>query len=539
MTGRNKLAALAILVAAPLAAQQAPMTARDSAFHVLNRLAYGATPSLVDRVAREGVLAWIDRQLGVARVDDPALGALRDQFSVLSATPEELLRTYTRVRQERRSEKRSAADDSAMTPQERMRKMDPEARALRQIGGELQQLVVVRADRSEHQLAEVMADFWANHFNVFYGKNLDRVYLPDYIERTIRPNALGTFGRLLQATAQSPAMLVYLDNAQSVAPGSRPPQLDAIGRGRRAGRNRRAPDSLRKSLQPRMPTGLNENYARELMELHTLGVHGGYTQQDVMEVARCLTGWTILAKKDDGYSGKLLSPLKDRGKVTFRPDAHDDGAKHVLGTEIPAKLGEGDLDRVIDIVAAHPSTARFLAHKLCTRFIADDPPEASVDAVASAFTASSGDIKTTLRALFATPEFRTSAGAKFKRPFHFVVSALRATNASTDADQPILSYLEKMGHVPFRYPTPDGYPATAAHWRATLLWRWKFAIALANGRIPGTHIERVHLQRVIGSDIGLMATLLNRQPSANESDAFLKSGDGLALLLASPAFQRC
>ena len=371
----------------------------------------------------------------------------------------------------------------------------------------LRRVTLLRAIYSERQLFEVMCEFWSDHFNIDPTKGDCRWAKPTDDALVIRAHALGNFRDLLRASALSPAMLWYLDGRANV---------------------KRTPDE-----KP------NENYARELMELHTLGVHGGYTQQDVMEVARCLTGWTILAKKDDGYSGKLLSPLKDRGKVTFRPDAHDDGAKHVLGTEIPAKLGEGDLDRVIAIVASHPSTARFLAHKLCTRFIADDPPEASVDAVASAFTTSSGDIKTTLRALFATPEFRASAGAKFKRPFHFVVSALRATNASTDADQPILSYLEKMGHVPFRYPTPDGYPATAAHWRATLLWRWKFAIALANDRIPGTHIERVHLQRVIGSDIGLMATLLNRQPSANESDAFLKSGDGLALLLAAPAFQRC
>ena len=207
------------------------------------------------------------------------------------------------------------------------------------------------------------------------------------------------------------------------------------------------------------------------MELHTLGVHGGYTQQDVMEVARCLTGWTILAKSDDGYSGKLLSPLKDRGKVTFRNDAHDDGAKRVLGEDIPAGLGKGDLDRVIDIVANHPGTAHFIATKLCVRFISDEPPASAVDVVALSFTESKGDIKTMLRTLFATAEFRESAGAKFKRPFHYIVSALRATNAETDADRGIISYLERMGHVPFRNPTPDGYPARAAHWHATLLDR--------------------------------------------------------------------
>ena len=371
----------------------------------------------------------------------------------------------------------------------------------------LRRVTLLRAIYSERQLFEVMCEFWSDHFNIDPTKGDCRWTKPEDDAQVIRKHALGNFRDMLRASALSPAMLWYLDGRANV---------------------KRKPDE-----KP------NENYARELMELHTLGVHGGYTQQDVMEVARCLTGWTIRARKDDGFAGRLLSPLTDHAAVFFRPGAHDGGAKRVLGHEIPAGLGEKDLDRVIDIVAAHPSTAHFVAHKLCARFIADDPPAAAVDAAASVFTTGHGDIKATLRAIFATPEFAAARGAKFKRPFHFVASALRATNASTGADRPILSYLERMGHMPFRYPTPDGYPASAVHWRATLLWRWKFALALANNRIGGTQIERFRLQRQIGSDAGLMATLLGRQPRAEESDAFLKSGDGLALLIASPAFQRC
>jgi len=371
----------------------------------------------------------------------------------------------------------------------------------------LRQVTLLRAIYSERQFFEVMCEFWSDHFNIDPTKGDCRWTKPDDDAQVIRKHALGNFRGMLRASALSPAMLWYLDGRANV---------------------KRTPEE-----KP------NENYARELMELHTLGVHGGYTQQDVMEVARCLTGWTVLARKDDGFSGNLLSPLKDRGVAVFRPEAHDDGAKRVLGSEIPAGLGEKDLDRVIEIVASHPSTARFVAHKLCARFIADEPPAAAVAAVAAEFAASAGDIKSMLRVLFATPEFSASGGVKFKRPFHFVVSALRATNASTSAERPVLSYLERMGHMPFRYPTPDGYPAAAIHWHATLLWRWKFALALANNRIGGTHIERFRLQRRIGSDAGLMATLLGRQPRAEESDAYLKSGDGLALLLASPAFQRC
>jgi len=371
----------------------------------------------------------------------------------------------------------------------------------------LRRVTLLRAIYSKRQLLEVMCGFWSDHFNIDPGKGDCRFTKIDDDRRVIREHALGRFREMLRASALSPAMLWYLDG--------------------------RANTKLTPDERP------NENYARELMELHSLGVHGGYTQTDVMEVARCLTGWTILAKKNDGFSGKLLSPFKDRAKVVFRPEAHDDGPKRVLGQDIPAGLGEGDLDRVVDIVAGHPSTARFIAEKLCIRFISDQPPAPAVEAVAQTFSDSDGDIKSTLRTLIATPEFRTAAGLKFKRPIHFIVSALRATNASTDADRGILRYLERMGHVPFGYPTPDGYPAAATHWHATLLWRWKFALALANNRIKGTRIERKKLAQALGDDDALTATLLNRQANEAERKACLESGDDLALLIASPAFQRC
>jgi uncharacterized protein (DUF1800 family) len=371
----------------------------------------------------------------------------------------------------------------------------------------LRRTAILRAVYSKRQLFEVMCEFWSDHFNIDPGKGDCRYTKIGDDRDVIRTHALGNFRDMLRTSALSPAMLWYLDGRANV---------------------KRTPNE-----KP------NENYARELMELHTLGVHGGYTQHDVMEVARCLTGWTILAKRNDGFSGNLQSPLKDRAKVVFRKDAHDNGAKQVLGQDIPAGLGEGDLDRVIDIVAAHPSTAQFIATKLCVRFISDDPPPAAIETVTRAFADSHGDIKTTLRALFATPEFHASTGAKFKRPFHFVVSALRATNAETDADRGLMSYLEKMGQTPFRWPTPDGYPARAPHWHSTLLWRWKFALALANNRINGTHIERKEFTAALGGEPALAATLLNRRPDAEESDALLKSGDSLALLIASPAFQRC
>ncbi len=371
----------------------------------------------------------------------------------------------------------------------------------------LRRVTLLRAVYSERQLFEVMCEFWSDHFNIDPGKADCRWTKPTDDADVIRRHALGNFRELLRASALSPAMLWYLDGRANV---------------------KRTPDE-----KP------NENYARELMELHTLGVHGGYTQRDVMEVARCLTGWTVRGRRDDSFARTIQSPQTDHYAVFFRSEAHDDGAKRVLGHDIPGGLGKGDLDRVVEIVCDHPSTAQFIVRKLCVRFIADDPPQTAIDAVAAAFSRSKGDIKTTLRTLFATPDFAASTGMKFKRPFHFIVSALRATNASTNADRPLLSYLERMGHMPFRWPTPDGYPAAAAHWRATLLWRWNFALALANNQIGGTSIQRARLQARIGSDAGLMSTLLGRQPRTEENDAWLKSGDGLALMLASPAFQRC
>lgn len=354
---------------------------------------------------------------------------------------------------------------------------------------------ILRAVASRRQLHEVMVDFWSDHFNIDPSKGDCRWLKAADDREVIREHALGNFSALLRASALSPAMLWYLD-----------------GRVNRRDRPEDRP---------------NENYARELMELHTLGVYGGYTQQDVMEVARCLTGWTVRDRKQFR-----------KGRVAFEPQRHDDGAKVVLGQPIPAGLGAADLDRVLELVVRHPSTARHLATKLCQRFIADEPPLEAIDATAQAFTRTEGDIRATLRALFATEAFQASRGRKLKRPLHFVVSALRATNAETDGGPPLIEALLRMGHAPFRYPTPDGYPEAATHWTSTLLWRWNFAVGLSAGKLPGTRIALETLRERLGDD-GLMATCYGRQANAAERRAFHASGDGLAVLLASPGFQRC
>ncbi|MBA3710341.1 MAG: DUF1800 domain-containing protein [Planctomycetes bacterium] len=353
---------------------------------------------------------------------------------------------------------------------------------------------------SRRQLYEVVVQFWSDHFNIDISK-AECAWLKVADEReVIRRHAFGRFSDLLRASALSPAMLWYLD-----------------GRANRAGAG----------LRP------NENYARELLELHTLGVHGGYTQHDVMEVARCLSGWTVRPKNG----------LR-KGAVEFSADAHDDGAKEVLGAAIPAGGGASDLDRVLELVCHHPSTARHIAAKLCRRFIADDPPSAAVAAVAAEFTASGGDIRSTLRALFRRSEFLgvEHRGTKLKRPFHFLVSAVRASDARCDAGRDTTAYLTRMGHAPFQFPTPDGYPDEAAAWRDTLMWRWNLASALCGNRIAGCSVDATALARRAGGDDGAMAHLLGRQPDERERGAWRAAGGGargLAVLLSSPAFQRC
>jgi uncharacterized protein (DUF1800 family) len=311
--------------------------------------------------------------------------------------------------------------------------------------GELTAHKVVRAVYSKRQLQEVMSDFWYNHFNVFWGKGADRWLTTDFEINAIRPHALGNFRDLLLATAKSPAMLFYLDNHLS---------------------NTRR--------------GINENYARELMELHTLGVDGGFTQQDVQEVARAFTGWSI-------------DQPRRSGRFTFRPRMHDDGEKTILRNKLPAGGGMKDGEKVIDILAEHPSTARFIATKLVRRFTSDLPPEALIKKAASAFAKSNGNIRETLRAIFTAPEFYSGQVylAKTKSPFELAVSAIRALGGNTDGSPRLVQSIARMGQPLYLYQPPTGFPDRADHWMSdgTLIERLNFVIALVENRIPGTTVD--------------------------------------------------
>lgn len=369
---------------------------------------------------------------------------------------------------------------------------------------EITRHTLLRALYSKRQLLEVMVGFWTDHLNINLEKG-DCIYLKPSDDRlVVRAHALGKFRELIRASATSPAMLVYLDGKenQKKEPGDVP----------------------------------NENYARELLELHTLGVDGGYTQTDVYEAARSLTGW------------KLRTSWR-KGTVYFDPALHDDGEKHVLGQLIPAGGGEREVDRLVEIACNHPATARHIATKLARRFVSEDPPVSLVQRLAYVFTTTDGDIKSVLRTMLTSDEFKGARGLKFKRPFQYITSCLRALAADTHAHQPLIEYLQRMGQGPFQYPTPDGYPDRSAPWLGTLLWRWNFAFSAASNHVPTVAVPLEQLAQAIGGTTPfqpeqLVSYFIGRRGSDAELGPLRgyqnqNHAELVSLVLASPAFQRC
>jgi len=336
---------------------------------------------------------------------------------------------------------------------------------------ELRQAKLLRATYSERQLQEVLTDFWLNHFNVFIGKGMDRYFLTAYERDVICPHTLGKFEDLLVATAQSPAMLFYLDNWLSVGPNSEKATGVAAPGTRR-----------RKTSAPRKPgkrVGLNENYGRELMELHTLGVNGGYTQKDVTEVARVFTGWT-------------LKPPREGGEFTFDERIHDPGEKTVLGHRIKFRGKKEGLE-VLHILAHHPSTAKLVSTKLALRFVSDNPPATLVDRMARTFLKKDGDIREVLKTMLNSPEFwgEDDYRAKVKTPLEFVVSALRVTQADITDARALTQQLQRMGMPLYGMQPPTGYSMKADTWinSSALLERMNFALALSTGRLKGVRVD--------------------------------------------------
>jgi uncharacterized protein (DUF1800 family) len=493
----------------------------------------------VERVKQLGIKGLLEEQLHPEKIDDSEVEQKIASLPTLTMSPAELMEAFPAPKQRKNLEptqERMEAQPSKSPDQDAMAKpaapgmSEMEADGPRRILMELGREQLWRAAYSQRQLQEVMVQFWMNHFNIYAGKGVDKWLMTSFEHDSIRPHALGNFSELLAATAQSPAMLFYLDNWLSVAPKAA------------AMANRKRPQAERR--------GLNENYARELMELHTLGVDGGYTQQDVREVARCFTGWTI-----DG-------PRRGGGFI-FRPRLHDDDEKTVLGHKIVGPGGLEDGKRVLQILAAHPSTAHFISLKLCRHFVADDPPASIVDHTARTFTKSHGDIRAVLRELLTSREFNSEGAfrAKVKSPFELVASSLRSLSAETDGGAPLMGQIMRMGQPLFQYQAPTGFPDRANNWinTGTLLARMNFSMALAANRIHGTQLDLQALtpsedsqavwsqlvQRTLGGTVAdqtqsaVMKSLeeLGNAGAANPR-SFPKTTLMAALLLGSPDFQR-
>ena len=531
---------VALLAAMPSAA---PAPAEDAAIvHLLNRIGYGPRPSDVERVRQLGIREYIEQQLHPERIADEGMPARLDRMTTLALSTSELLERFQQPNvQARRARQQAAANNpSGSPPQPPMRdpKMQPPNLPL----VELSEHKLLRAIYSDRQLEQVLTDFWFNHFNVDARKGPVRMMLTEYEREAIRPNVLGRFRDLLGATAKSPAMLFYLDNWMSSDPKA---DITAQRRAQRNPLQPLRPQPPRRPLAPTPPAngqrrGLNENYARELMELHTLGVDGGYTQKDVTEVARAFTGWTI------------RNP-RVRGDFVFEPRIHDDKEKVVLGHKIRGG-GQKDGEQVLDILAGHPSTARFISTKLARRFVGDTPPSALVERMAARFTATRGDLRDVLRTLLTAPEFLAPAlyATKTKTPFEFVVSAVRATDAPLNDVRPLVRSLQDLGMPLYQCQPPTGYKDTADAWVNTgaLVARMNFAQTLANAPSFGVRSDRDRStferrtvderrtpeRRTTGVDplIGLDVSETTRSTIARATTA----RQALALTLGSPEFQK-
>lgn len=588
MTRHRMLTSAALLAAsalflAPAARADKPLTAEQKARHLLDRIGFGPRPGDVERVRAMDLDKYLEDQLHPWNIPDTALDRKLDNLAILATPVPELTEAYRDSRRDARAAKRLAANakddgkqdagamtggkdasgamtggqqDDAVDPKDGLTQEQRQARRQYQqmsvrLVGELQLDKTMRAVDSNRQLQEVMVDFWTNHFNIDVRKGLSRIWKPADDRDAIRPNALGKFRDLLEASAKSPAMLYYLDNFRSSGP---PPQRR---RWRSAKPARPAPDRL------------NENYGRELMELHTLGVDGGYTQKDVIEVARCFTGWTINPQT---------------GEFVFAPGRHDRGEKVVLGHVIPAGGGIEDGEKVLDILAASPATAKHIAKELCMRFVSDDPPASIVDKAVQTWTKTGGDIAAVVRTIVTSPEFYAPEAyrAKVKSPFEYAVSAVRAldghivvpglegggranyrlaANRKGADRQPrngrgpsIVRQIATMGQPLFQHRDPNGYPEDSRMWLSagTLVARMNYALGLADGKVgnvqlpaadaptagatPEATLDRLEKQ-ILGGDVSA-ATRAALIKQANDQKAGANATLLTALVLGAPEFQK-
>jgi uncharacterized protein (DUF1800 family) len=515
------------------------LPADQQIIQALNRLTFGARPGDILKVRTIGLDQWIDQQLHPDKINDDALNSFVANYSALNQDQNNLLNQYAEQQRARQQVRQQRADSTrAMTATDSIalrQQQQQQFNLTRQVVTQLQSSRVARAVASDRQLQEVMTDFWENHFNIYAQKGGPEVYyLADFDQKVIRPNALGKFRDLLEAVARSPAMLFYLDNAQSMADSNRPtlrapnqvPRVRVVpfgrgGLGTIMGTMRAQQQQERQQQQRRKRPGLNENYGRELLELHTLGVDGGYTQQDVINVARAFTGWTI-------------KPPAQGGGFIFRPQVHDAGEKIVLGHTLAAGRGMEDAEDVLDILAKSPATAHFISFKLARRFVSDSPSKALVDHAAQVYLQTDGDIREVLRSIITSPEFFSQRAfrSKVKSPFEVVVSAMRSLNAAPDSTPRSAQLIAYLGEPIFGHQAPNGWPETGESWMNTgaILNRINFGMAAAAGRLPGVDIRALPALDTIGSAPrekqvdAVVATILDGMVSP-DTRAVLLSGE--------------
>lgn len=493
--------------------KKAGLTERQAAAHLLNRFTYGTTPGEVDKVVRMGLEKWFMQQLD-GNLPDDSLNQVLNKYEGLKLSNKEIVARYPKNAVVSRMAVRDGVvnKDSVKTDRKEYREvlqkymhqhdLKPEQELLRQVFNQK----VLRAAYSKNQLKEVLTDFWFNHFNVSLTKNQSTQFVANYERDAIRPNVAGNFDALLLATAKSPAMLYYLDNFSST------------------GTNVQKSRALMRNAQNKQPAkkanGLNENYAREVMELHTLGVDGGYTQQDVTEAAKILTGWTVYPMGAYGNADaiqKLVdnigeAGLKQRGFVhdgdfLFTPNRHDNSEKVFLGkTFAPNGYNEGvDL---LQMLAHHRSTAKFITKKLAIRFVNDNPPQSLLDKMAKAFAQADGNIRQVLITMVSSPDFwgANALREKTKSPFELVISSARALKARIDQPIQLYNWANKIGQRMYAYQAPTGFPDRSQYWinSGALLNRMNFGLAMATGRIPGVRVDLAALNN-------------NREPESPEA----------------------
>jgi len=502
--------------------REAGLTERQAAAHLISRFTYGATPGQVDEVVKMGLEKWFQQQLDATLPDD-SLQAMLDQYDALKLSNAQIVGTFPKNGQVIRMAIRDGYvdKDSVKTDRKAYRDilkkyMDEKGyRPGQELFRQLYCQKILRAAYAQDQLKEVMTDFWFNHFNVSITKNDCAAFIPVYERDVIRPGSLGRFVDLLKATAHSPAMLYYLDNFSSSGPV----------------------DSTKPMQRARRAQGLNENYARELMELHTLGVDGGYTQQDVTQAARVLTGWTVR-----------------EGDFLFAANRHDKGEKVVLGKHFGPDGGYEEGVQLLDMLAHHPSTAHFISRKIAIRFVSDDPPPTLVDKMAKTFKDKDGDIRQVLMTMVYAPEFwsPTAIREKTKSPFELAIGAVRSLHARVNQPIQLYNWVTRMGEKMYFYQAPTGFPDKGQFWINTgsLLNRMNFGLALATGRIPGLSFDLAILNndhepesaqaalvtycRIIMPERDLDQTIKRLAPMLNDPTEARVVG----IIIGSPEYQR-